>query len=140
MISDSTQYFHSKYDKLPGSDYSELTKAMWRIYNDIRKRTNRKPYIRSPYFKKSKVFLETYIQHLNQKTRRDRMRRIRYFLCGVDLLRNSREIPESRSSPNSRSEIVHRFAGKTKSGEIFYVQVREDRRGNKYLMSIFPDE
>ena len=62
------------------------------------------------------------------------------FRCGLDLLRNTHFIPDSRPNPNGRNEIVHRFAGKTKSGEIFYVQVREDRRGNKYLMSIFPDD
>jgi hypothetical protein len=79
-------------------------------------------------------------QHLNQKSRSDRVRRLKYFPCGLDLLRNSYIVPESRSNPNNRNEIVHRFAGKTKSGEIFYVQIREDRRGNKYLMSIFPDK
>ena len=134
------KYYHSKYDKLPGSKYAELTTATWRIYNDIRRRTNRKPYVRSAYFKKDKVFIDSFWTHLNQKPRRDRIRRIKYFQCGIDLLRNSRMIPESRPNPNGRNEIVHRFTGKTKSSEVFYVQIRENRRGNKYLMSIFPDD
>ncbi|MDR2524569.1 MAG: hypothetical protein LBC95_03510 [Candidatus Nomurabacteria bacterium] len=139
MISHDTKYFQSKYNALAGSDYGETVGAVWRIYNDIRRRTNRKPYVRSRYFKKSKVFIDSFWQHLNQKSHSDRVRRLKYFACGIDLLRNSCQIPESRPNPNGRNEIVHRFAGKTKNGQIFYVQVRESRRGDRYLMSVFPD-
>ena len=38
-------------------------------------------------------------------------------------------------------EILHRFAGLTKNRELFYVQIKEDKRsGRKYFMSCFPEK
>lgn len=103
--------------------------------------TKRNPYVRSTYFKKDKVFINLFWQHLNQKPRRDRKRRLKYYECAIDLLRNTPHEPETKPNPNGKNEIVHRFAGLTKDGDLFYVQVKEDKRSdNKYFMSVFPPE
>ena len=40
---------------------------------------------------------------------------------------------------NKSGEILHRFAGSTKEKELFFVQIKEDKKtGQKYLISIFP--
>lgn len=79
--------------------------------------------------------------HLNQKPRRDRKRRLRYYECAIELLRHTPNYPETKENPNGKNELVHRFAGITKDGDLFYVQVKEDKRtGSKYFMSVFPPE
>ena len=76
---------------------------------------------------------------LNQKPQRDRKRRLKYYKCAIDLLRNCTIEPDTRPNPNGRHGIVHRFAGKTCGGELFYVQVKQDKRtDNKYFISVFP--
>jgi len=60
-------------------------------------------------------------------------------LCAIELLKESRIAPVSKSNPNKTGEVLHRFAGITAGGEEFYVQVKEYKRnGNKYFMSVFP--
>ena len=45
----------------------------------------------------------------------------------------------SKENPNRRSEIVHRFAGITAEKDLFFVQIKEEKRtGQKWLMSVFP--
>ena len=47
--------------------------------------------------------------------------------------------PDTKPNPNGKHELVHRFAGITADGELFYVQIKEDKRSdNKYFMSVFP--
>jgi len=44
-------------------------------------------------------------------------------------------------SPNKMSEILHRFAGITKDGDNFFVQIKENKKnGQKWLVSVFPNE
>ncbi|MBI2444397.1 MAG: hypothetical protein HYV42_04130 [Candidatus Magasanikbacteria bacterium] len=72
---------------------------------------------------------------------RDKIRRVRYFPCALELLQHSRFDPESKENVDRRSEILHRFAGITKNGDKFFVQVKEDKRsGQKWLISVFPLE
>ena len=67
------------------------------------------------------------------------MRRLRYFGVAIELLEKSRFEPKSKENPNKRSEIFHRFTGITKDREVFYVQVKENRKsGQKYFISVFP--
>jgi len=56
----------------------------------------------------------------------------------MDLIEKSRNKPESLTNPNKKSELMHRFAGMTKDKQLFYVQVKENKKGQKQLMSIFP--
>ena len=93
------------------------------------------------YFKKDKIFLSIFLQHLYEKEKwQERIRRLRFFKVAIELIENSRFEPNSKENPNKRSEILHRFTGITKDDEIFYVQIKEDKSsGNKYLISFFPE-
>ncbi len=132
--------YQVKTKKLPGTNYSEIRKRAFKIYSRIKKQSKRRPYLRSVYFKKDKIFLGVFWRHLEDKlSLKDKTRRVSYFPCGVELIRNSRFDPISKENPNKRSEILHRFFGETHDKEVFCVQIKENKRsGQKYLVSIFP--
>ena len=131
--------YQSRHTKLSGSSYNELERKARKLHNAIARKTKRNAYVRSTYFRKNKIFVKLFWEHLNQKPQRDRKRRLQYFECAIDVLRNSPHDPETKSNPNGRNELVHRFAGMTKDGELFYVHVKENKRsGHKYFMSVFP--
>lgn len=134
--------YQTKVKRLTGTDHREVYKKAFGLYKQIKSKTKRRPHIRSAYFNKSKIFLETFWHHLREKKNfRDKVRRMKYFPCALELIRKSRFEPISKENPNKRSEILHRFAGITKDKELFFVQVKEDKRtGQKWLMSVFPLE
>ncbi|MCK5123331.1 MAG: hypothetical protein KAQ87_04275 [Candidatus Pacebacteria bacterium] len=85
------------------------------------------------------MFFDYFWVHLAQKNLREKIRRLRYFSCALDLIRNSRIAPVSMENTDNRNEMLHRFIGKTKDKEVFFVQIKESKRGDKkYLMSCFP--
>ena len=128
-----------KASKFSGTSYSEIERQARKLHNTIAKQTKRNAYIRSTYFKKNKIFIKLFWEHLNQKPRKDRKRRLKYYACAIELLRHTPHTPETRQNPNGRNELVHRFAGITKEGEEFYVQVKENKANDdKYLISVFP--
>ncbi|MDP2910385.1 MAG: hypothetical protein Q8N58_01175 [bacterium] len=48
--------------------------------------------------------------------------------------------PTSRDDINNPSFVLHRFTGLTKQGELFHVQIKENKKsGEKMLLSIFPE-
>jgi len=119
--------------------YSEARNHVLTIFNQIKKRTKRKPYIRSSYFKKQKIFFDYFWPHLFQKNPRERTKRLKYFEASIELIKNSKDHPFSKQNPNNQSEIFHRFEGLTKNKEKFCVQIKEDKRsGKKYFISCFP--
>lgn len=126
--------------KLSGTDIREVNKKAREIYYTLRKKTKRRPYIRSLYFSKDKIFLELFWNHLQEKlNHRDKIRRIKFFPCAVELIKSSKFDPESKENVDRKSEILHRFTGKTPQGEVFFVQIKEEKRtGQKWLVSIFP--
>jgi hypothetical protein len=69
---------------------------------------------------------------------RDKIRRIKYFPCAIELIENSRFEPISKKNPNRSSEILHRFVGSTPGGDQFVVQIKEENSSQKWLVSIFP--
>lgn len=132
--------YRSKVGRLAGSSYGELMKNARLIYHEIEKRTNRTTYVKSDrhsYFKGQKIFLNIYFVHLDQKSRIDRKRRLRFFNAGLDLLRHNTYAPIEKPNPNKRGEQLMRFAGITPDNELFYVQVRKNKRGNHFYMSAF---
>lgn len=135
-----TRVFMVKNAKLSGTDYKEVYKKSFGAYKVIKKRTRRRPYVRSVYFNKEKIFLELFWHHIHSKeNHRDKIRRMRYFPCAVELIQRSRLDPESKENPNKRSEILHRFTGETREGDIFFVQIKEEKKsGRKWLISVFP--
>lgn len=133
--------YQSKFKRLSGSNYKGVYPLALRIYKQIESRTKRKPYIRSAYFKKDKIFLDYFWQHLRQKNLKDRTRRLKYYQCALDLIRNSKLEPTSKQNPNKKQEILHKFAGLAKNKEVFYVQISENKKTDqKYFMSVFPPE
>ena len=134
-------YYSSPLRRLPGSSPDELMKLARQEYHSIQKRTpRRQTYIRSKYFgKRSKIFLSQFWEHLNQKNRRDRVRRLRLYICAIDLIRNSMITPYTTQNPNNPDEVLHRFSGKTANGEFYYVQIKENKKNDrKDFMSVFP--
>lgn len=134
--------YQTKTSKLSGTQYAEIYKEAFAFYRQIKSKTKRRPYIRAAYFKKDKIFLELFWHHLHEKLNmRDKARRIKYFSCAIDLIKNSKYEPSSKENPNKRSEILHRFAGMTKDNELFFVQIKEYKKNNqKWLISIFPGD
>ena len=107
--------YKTKATKLTGTDFHEVNQKAFGLYQQIKRKTKRRPYIRSTYFNKDKVFLELFWKHLFDKQNwRDRVRRLRYFSCAIELIRDSRFEPISKENPNKPTEILHRFAGATK--------------------------
>lgn len=130
--------YHSKYDLLPGSSYDEVVKYARKEFGTIRKLTKRQPYIRSKYFRGDKIFVTIFWDHLMQKFRKDRMKRLRFYKAAIDLLRNSTMAPDTIFSKSDKDTMLHRFYGKTHEGVEFCVQVKEDKRTNrKDFMSVF---
>jgi len=134
--------YKTKVNKFSGTNFQEVCKKALGMYKQIKKKTKRRPYIRSVYFNKSKIFLELFWKHLQEKENfRDKTRRVKYFSCAIDLIQCSRFNPISKDNPNRSSEILHRFTGITKNNDLFFVQIKENKRnGEKWLMSVFPKE
>jgi len=132
--------FRTKSKKLAGTRWAEVYKKAFTIYKQIRAKSKRRPYIKSAFFKKDKIFLELYWHHLHEKVNLgDKTRRVKFFPCAIELVCKSTYEPESKENPNNRGEIVHRFAGITADDDLFYIQIKEEKRsGKKWLMSAFP--
>lgn len=134
------QYYQTKAKKLKGKDFKEVHRIAFGIFLEIKKKSNRKPYIRSTFFGRDKVFLDFYWEHLFGKENwRDRLRRIKFFPAGLELIRQSNISPFLKQDPNKKEIMLHRFSGRTADGDEFFVQIKEFKKtGKKYLISIFP--
>lgn len=133
------KFYETKVKKLSGTSYSEVyTKAKY-IFNNISEKTKRRPYIRSSFFNKEKIFIDHFWDHLMEKNRNDRFRRLKFYSCAIDLMQNSHIKPISKDNPNRKDEILHRFTGITSNNEIFHIQVKENKKNSeKVFMSVFP--
>ena len=132
--------YQTKAKKLSGTSYTEVRRKAFRLYLDIKRKSKRKPYIRSAYFKKDKIFLDLFWSHLFEKKNfADLMRRTKLYPCTIELNEKSRLAPRSKENVDKRSEILHRFTGMTAEGELFFVQIKEIKStGKKCLVSAFP--
>ena len=132
-------FYQTGKEKLSGTNCKEVRKNAVIVFNQIKKRTKRKPYLKSDYFNKQKIFLDYFWTHLHQKRHRERFKRLQYFEAAVDLIRHSRNHPCSKQNPNKKTEILHRFMGLTKDKKRFCVQIKENKKSDKkYFMSCFP--
>lgn len=117
------KFYQTKIEKLSGSDYHEVHKKAFELYKKVKKQTKRRPYLRSVYFNKDKKFLETFWHHLyEKKSLKNKVKRMKYFPCAIELIQKSRFEPSSKENPNKRTEILHRFTGATKDKDLFFVQ------------------
>jgi hypothetical protein len=130
--------YFTKIKPLPGTNYSEIYRNAMALYKHIAGKTKRRPYIRSAYFKKDKIFLDYFWDHIRQKNLRDRVRRLKYYPCALDLLTHSRVAPSSHRNQMKKSELLYRFMGICENDARFYVQVKENKRGEKHFMSVLP--
>lgn len=131
--------YKSKMRKYSGTNYREVYRRARACYQSVASKTKRRPYIRSAYFNGPKIFLEVLWDHLWQKNWRDRVRRLKYYKCALDLIKNSRQEPISKQNLNKPSELLHRFAGLSQDEELFFVQVSEDKKTDqKKFLSVFP--
>ena len=70
------QTYQTKTSKVSGSSFDEAYKKAFWLYKKIKKKTKRRPYIRSVYFNKQKIFLELFWNHLHEKlNHRDKLRK-----------------------------------------------------------------
>ncbi len=136
------QVYKTRARKFPGSDFHEVHQKAFGLYTEIKRKLKRRTYVRSAYFNKDKIFLALFWQHLFDKEKwQDRFRRLKYFGCAIELIQKSRFAPKSKENPNKPSEMLHRFYGSTADDEMFYVQIKEDKRTNqKFLISTFPEK
>ena len=132
--------YKTKFHRLPGTHWHQVIEKAFGQYKKIKNKTKRRPYIRSAYFDKEKIFLGLFWHHLHEKTNiKDKTRRLKYFPCAIELIQNSRIKPITKKNPNRQEELLHRFAGVTPDGDGFSVQVKEDiKSGQKWLISVFP--
>ena len=132
--------YQTKTKRFTRNEYREVRKQAIILLNKIKKQTKRRPYVRSTYFNKQKIFFDFFWKHLFQKNPKERIRRLQYLAPALEIIKNSKNHPLSEENPHKKSEILHRFAGLTKDKELFYVQIKENKRTNKkYLMSVFPE-
>lgn len=110
------------------------------VFDEIKKKTKRRPYVRSAYFKKEKIFFDYFREHLFQKNSHDRERRMKFFAAAVELIKKSKHNPILKTNPNKKGEIFYRFVGLTGEKHLFFVQIKEDKKRRKYFMSCFGPE
>lgn len=136
------QVYKTRIKKYSGSDFREVHLKAFGLYSQIKHKSKRRAYLRSAYFNKDKIFIDLFWHHLFEKENwRDRIRRMKYFGCAVELIRYSRFEPKSKENPNKSAEILHRFYGITSENKLFYVQIKEDKKkSQKFLISVFPTD
>ncbi len=134
------QYYQTKTGRTPGTDFREIYAKAYSFFKILKNKTKRKPHIRSVYFNKQKIFLDFFWEHMHNKNPRDRLRRLKYFSAAIELIQKTKIQPESSRNPNKKSEILHRFRGRTQDGYYFTVQIKElSKTSQKYLISLFPE-
>ncbi len=128
----------SKTFLIPGTSYDEVVLIARKEYKKIVSLTKRQPYVRSTYFNKDKIFIALFWEHLAQKHRKERCKRLKLYNAAIDLLRNSHCEPDTIFKNEDLSTLLHRFYGITKDGVEFCVQVKQNKRsGRKDFMSVF---
>ena len=131
--------FPVKSVKLTGSSDKEVIKKAQDYFKLIGRKSKRQPYVRSAYFDKQKIFFTYFWKHFYQKPPAERRRRLQLLPCAIELIQKSRNEPESITNTSKITELFHRFTGVTKNKEIFFVQIKENRRTDrKEFMSVFP--
>ncbi len=130
--------YRCKTAPLSGHRFVDIMPQARRVFRTLQKQTKRRPYVRSEYFHKDKIFFDFFWQHMQQKLPSDRARRLIYFPCALEVLRNSRHDPETYIDIRSPGIIKHRFVGITPGGQRFGVVIHEDRKTNKkQLLTIY---
>lgn len=130
--------YKSKSLLIPGSSYDEVYSVAYKSYKVIKSHTKRCAYVRSKYFNNDKIFMSIFWEHLAQKDRKVRTKRLKFYNAAIDLMRNTYCEPETIFDKNNMSILLHRFYGITKDGHEFCVQIKQNKRtGRKDFISVF---
>ncbi len=134
------EIYQTKTKPVAGTNYTDVYKKSFEFHERIRKKSKRRPYIRSAYFNRQKIFLGIFWSHLHAKLNyRDKTRRAKLFPCAVELIQHSRCQPFIQQSLEEPDELLYRFAGITPDQQLFIVQIKKNMRsGGKRLISVFP--
>ncbi len=132
--------YKTKHGQTPSTSHAAVIRVARYESHKIQKLTpRRQPYVKSKYFKKDKIFVNMFWEHLKQKRLGDQVRRARLYTCAIDLIRHSTSDPDTIYSYSDMSTALHRFYGQTNSGLYYCVQIKENKRtGRKDFMSVFP--
>lgn len=132
--------YKTKSSKIEATSLREVNKVVRATYKQITSKTKRQPYVRSAYFKKEKVFFTYFWDHLKQQYPKKKFCRLQYFKAAIELAKNSKEKPIIDPRSNN-SETLYRFTGITADNELFFVQIKENKKtGKKYFMSCFSEK
>lgn len=134
------QIYKVKLSKFTGTDFREIHQKAFSRYTEIKKKSKRRTYLRSAFFGKEKIFLDLFWHHLFEKPNwRDRVRRLRYYGCALELIKNSHCSPNITMDPNTPNEVLYRFYGATAEKDLFCVQIKEKiKKKQKFFISVFP--
>ena len=128
-----------KTSTVKGTNYPEIYKKLLTFIKHIQIKTQ--TICRSKYFENQKIFLELFWIHLHQKNKNERERRVSLFPVAVEFISNSKSEPILTAKGVKSSEIFYRFTAVTKDTQIFFIQIKENKKsGQKWLMSIFPEK
>jgi hypothetical protein len=130
--------YHTSFAPFAGSSYREVLKKACQEYDRLRGGPGWGVRIRSAYFDNEEVDFDYFWDRLSKKSFGERVARVRLLPCAIEVIRNSRADPLSLKNPNATGEVIHRFAGMTKSKDLFFVHLKEDTStGRKFFMSAF---
>lgn len=139
IIRDSPFCYLTKAQKIFGTSFKDVEHRARFEFNKIKSQSRRTPYVKSKYFNNEKIFITLFWSHLFEKHEKERTKRLKFFICALDTVKNSKIVPTHFDNPLNKKETLYRFYGKTKNGEIFITQIKENKKsGKKYLMSCFP--
>lgn len=132
--------FCSKESHIRGRNNKAILRESRKFYRQWCKdcsgrKAKRRPSVKSKSLKngrgqKRKIFIDRFQEHLNPKNIYDVARRMRLLPCVRDLLENTEEKPIKRGND-------YQFTGKTPSGRLFKVIIKE--AANKlYFATFYP--
>jgi hypothetical protein len=131
--------YKTKAKTIKGTSYQEIVKSARRAYGDVRAKSRRSPYVRSKYFGGNKVFLNLFWEHISQKRRGERIKRLAFYECALELIAETRLAPVTAIKNRDTTISYHRFDGITREGLEFIVQLKESKKtGRIDFMSVFP--
>jgi hypothetical protein len=131
--------YKTKATTLKGTSYEELVKVSRKKYGEVKSQSRRSPYVKSKYFNGSKVFLNLFWDHIVQKRRGERVKRLVFYGCALELIKETRIPPEVAVKEKLVKVLYYRFNGISRDGLEFIVQVKENKStGRKDFMSVFP--
>lgn len=118
---------------LSGHKYEEVFRNADIYIKLFKKRSSKKPFIKSKLYKK-KIFFDFFWDHLFSKPLSQRKQRLKLFPCGLELLQNSTYQPSVKLI---NGEKLLRFYGQVTGNRTFVVQVKETNKSHLQLISMF---